>query len=159
MDKKQTKEEIKYFVRIANTDLEGAKPIRVALTKIKGIGRRMAGVVCNASNVDFGKKAGKLEDNEVKMINDVISDPAKYKIPSWMVNRRKDSVDGKDKHIITSDLIFTKEQDIKGMMKIKSYKGVRHSAKLTVRGQKTKSNFRRNKGKGSLGVKKKGARK
>ena len=41
------------------------------------------------------------------------------------------------------------------MKKVKSYKGVRHSAGLTVRGQKTKSNFRRNKGKLSLGVKKK----
>ena len=41
------------------------------------------------------------------------------------------------------------------MKKIRSYRGVRHGVGLPVRGQRTKSNFRRNKGKASLGVKKK----
>ena len=45
----------------------------------------------------------------------------------------------------------------KRLQMIKSYKGMRHAAGLPVRGQRTKSNFRKNKGKGSLGVKKKTA--
>jgi small subunit ribosomal protein S13 len=53
-------------------------------------------------------------------------------------------------------LKFAKENDVKMMKKIKSYRGLRHQWSLPVRGQRTKSNFRRNKGKGSLGVKRKG---
>lgn len=150
--------DFKYFVRIANTDLDGKKSIGLALRKIKGVGIRLANVVCALSGVDRTKKAGTLDDSEIKKLNDVVSDPLKYNAPVWMVNRRKDITDGTDKHLITSDLIFTKENDIKSMKKMKSYKGVRHAVGLTVRGQRTKANFRRNKGKLSLGVKKKGAK-
>jgi len=71
-----------------------------------------------------------------------------------MLNRRKDYEDGTDKHIILGDLKFTKDNDIKRMKKIKSNKGYRHAWGLPVRGQRTKSNFRKNKGK-VTGVKKK----
>ena len=64
-----------------------------------------------------------------------------------MLNRRNDPEDGSDKHLLSSDLKFTVENDIKMMKKIKCYKGVRHSLGQPVRGQRTKSNFRRNKGK------------
>jgi small subunit ribosomal protein S13 len=50
--------------------------------------------------------------------------------------------------------MFTKDNDIKLMRKIKSYKGTRHSAGQPVRGQRTKSNFRKSKGK-VMGVKRK----
>ena len=55
----------------------------------------------------------------------------------------------------TSDLRFIQDNDIKMMKKIKSYKGIRHMFRLPVRGQCTRSNFRKNKGKG-MGVKRKG---
>ena len=152
---KQEDKEFKYFVRVANTDLEGNKVIVRALTKIKGIGFRFATIVCSLANIEKNKKAGKLSDEEVKKIDEVVKDPLKFNAPVWMLNRRNDFDDGKDKHLITANLIFSHENDIKIMRKIKSYKGVRHSAGLTVRGQRTKSNFRKNKGKVSLGVKKK----
>ena len=49
---------------------------------------------------------------------------------------------------------FTQDNDIKMLKKIKSYKGIRHSLGLPVRGQRTRSNFRKNKGK-VMGVKRK----
>ena len=85
------------------------------------------------------------------------NDPLKYNAPSWILNRRKNYEDGKDYHIITGNLSFAEENDVKKLKKIRSYRGVRHGMGLPVRGQRTKSNFRRNKGKGSLGVKKKAA--
>jgi len=71
-----------------------------------------------------------------------------------MLNRRKDYETGEDKHLLSSDLAFTKDNDIKMLKKIKSYKGMRHAFGLPVRGQRTRSNFRRNKGK-VTGVQKK----
>ena len=68
---------------------------------------------------------------------------AKYNIPTWLMNRRKDRETGEDKHILSSDLDLTKQFDIRFMRKVKSYKGVRHAAKSKkVRGQSTKSTGR-----------------
>lgn len=155
--KAQVKEDkkFKYFVRIANTDLEGNKQIANALKKIKGIGFMFSNVVCNLAGVDKTVKTGYLKEEDVKKLDDVVNNPSKYNIPNWMLNRRKNYEDGKDYHLITGNLSFAEENDIKGMKKIRSYRGVRHGLGLPVRGQRTKSNFRRNKGKVSLGVKKK----
>ncbi len=69
-----------------------------------------------------------------------------------MLNRRKDVETGEDKHIVTTDINFVNDNDIKVMKMIRCYKGIRHSMGLPVRGQKTRSNFRKNKGK-VMGVK------
>ena len=147
-------EEFKHIIRIANTDLDGNKQIGLALKKIKGIGFSLSNAVCLLSNIDRTKKAGNLSNEDIKKLEDVVKNPKKFKIPAWMFNRRKDPEDGEDKHILLSDLDFIKDNDIKKMRMIKSYRGVRHSSGLPVRGQRTKSNFRRNKGK-VTGVKRK----
>lgn len=152
-------QELQYFVRIANTDLNGKKPICVALTKIKGIGNRMAQIICNKVNIEGNRKAGSLTKEETVRIEDILKTLSKCGIPSWVMNRQKDVEEGLDRHIVTSDLIFCTDNDIKNMKKIKSYKGIRHSLGLTVRGQRTKSNSRKNKGKLSLGVQKKASAK
>ena len=71
-----------------------------------------------------------------------------------MMNRRKDYEDGKDKHLLTSSLDLQKELDIKRLKKIRSYRGLRHALGQPVRGQRTKSHFRKNK---TVGVQKKKA--
>ena len=91
----------------------------------------------------------------MKKIEDILTNPTNYGFPNWLLNRRKDPEDGASKHIISTDLSFTQDNDIKLLRKIKSYKGVRHSLGLPTRGQRTKANFRKNKGKVHLGVKKK----
>ncbi|MBN1386525.1 30S ribosomal protein S13 [Candidatus Woesearchaeota archaeon] len=143
----------KHLVRIANTDLDGSKAISIALTKIKGVGKMYANMVCIVAKVPKTEKAGVIADEKVRLMEEVIQNPAKFKVPSWMMNRRRDIYDGADKHLITSDLTFQKDNDIKTLKKIRCYRGVRHMDNLPVRGQRTKSNFRRNKGK-VQGVKK-----
>lgn len=145
----------KHLVRIINTDLKGNKQILYALPYIKGVGLMFANAICRKAKIDIHKKAGYLTDQEVKAIEDVIIHPAKYGIPLWMFDRRKDYDTGADMHIISGALEFAQEMDIKRMKKTKSYKGLRHQWGQPVRGQRTKSNFRRNKGKVSLGVVKK----
>ena len=154
MENKQNQEqkEFRHIVRIANTDLPGNKTILYSLNKIKGVGIMFANMACSISNIDINKKVGELDDDEVKRLDSVINNPNKFDVPAWLLNRRKDYESGEDKHIITGDLKFNTENDIKRLRKIKSYRGVRHSLGLPVRGQRTKSNFRKNKGKVSLGV-------
>ncbi len=154
----EQKQELKYFVRIANTDLDGNKPISHALTKIKGVSFMFSNVVLGVAGIEKTKKTGYLTDNEAAKIDDVIKEPSKFNIPSWLFNRKRGPEDNIDRHLTGSILAFTQDNDIKMMKKIKSYKGIRHSLGLPVRGQRTKSNFRKNKGK-VMGVKKKeGAR-
>ena len=138
-------ENIKYIVRIANTDLDGRKRIEIAITKIKGIGRMFGNAVCKSIGIDISKKTGLLSDAEIKKLNEVLSDPEKFDIPMWMYNRKKDPEMGIDRHIVGADLKYIQGTDIQNLRKSKSYIGVRHSWGLTVRGQRTKSNFRKNK--------------
>ncbi len=114
-----------------------------------------ANAICRKANVDIHKKAGYLTEAEVKAIEDVINSPVKSGIPLWMFDRRNDYESGADLHITSGSLEFAHEMDIKRMKKTKSYKGLRHQWGQPVRGQRTKSNFRKNKGRGSLGVIKK----
>ncbi|MBD3310046.1 30S ribosomal protein S13 [Candidatus Woesearchaeota archaeon] len=150
----QENQDFRHLVRIMNTDLKGEKQIGTALRGIKGINFMFANMLCALAAVDKTKKAGNLSEEEVKKIEKVMEDTSGSRIPVWMLNRRKDYESGKDKHILTGDLDFTQDNDIKRMKMIKCYKGMRHARGLTVRGQKTKANFRRNKGK-VAGVKRK----
>jgi small subunit ribosomal protein S13 len=142
----------RHIVRIANTDLKGDKNINMALHKIKGIGFMFSNFVCYAAKVDPRKITGTISDAEAQKLEDVIRNPAKYNCPVWLLNRRKDYETGQDMHLITTELDLTIDNDLKRMKKVKSYKGVRHMLGQPVRGQRTKSNFRKNKGKVSLGV-------
>lgn len=153
-EKKQ--DTFKHIVRIANVDVPGGKQTKVALTKIKGIGAILADVICKLAKVDRNKKAGNLSDSEVIELNRVANAPMENGIPEWMANRRKDYDSGEDKHLVTGTLNFTKENDLKRLKKIKCLRGARHQKGLPVRGQRTRSNFRKSKGK-VVGVKKKGA--
>jgi small subunit ribosomal protein S13 len=139
----------RYILRIANTDLNGEKPIALALCKIKGVSHMFASALCYVGGIDKMKKAGDLSEGEEKRLNELIRNPRAAGIPEWMLNRRNDIESGEDVHLIGSDIAYTKENDIKRMKKLKTYKGLRHAVGLPVRGQRTKSNFRKNKKKGS----------
>ena len=143
----EQKQELKYFVRIANTDLDGNKQIGNSLIKIKGISFMISNAICNAAGIQKTKKTGYLSDNEVEKIDDILKEPSKFKLPAWLFNRKKDPEDNADRHLTGTNLSFIQDNDIKMMKKMKSYKGIRHSFGLPVRGQRTRSNFRKNKGK------------
>jgi small subunit ribosomal protein S13 len=146
----------KHIVRIANVDVPGGKPVRVAMTNIKGIGMNFADAICIISNVNKQAKVGELSEEQVKKINDTITKITETSLPKWMLNRRRDYDTGEDKHLITGTLNFVKDNDIKRLKKIKSNRGIRHGKGLPLRGQRTRSNFRKSKGK-VVGVKRKAA--
>jgi len=150
----EQKQELKYFVRISNTDLDGNKSVQNALTKIKGISFMFSNAILKTAMIEKTKKIGYLSDEQVSRIDEIIKEPSKFRIPLWLFNRKKDPEDNTDKHLVGSTLSFIQDNDIKMMKKVKSYKGIRHSLGLPVRGQRTRSNFRKNKGK-VMGVKKK----
>ena len=137
-----------------DTDLDGHKTVVNGLRKIKGVSFMYANMILAFSGVDKFKKVGDLQDSEVEALEKFMKDPLGNGAPVWMLNRRKDIEDGSDRHIYGSDIRFVKDNDLKLMRMTKSYKGLRHNLGLPVRGQRTKSNFRKNKGKG-LGVKRK----
>jgi len=144
--------DFRYIVRIANTDLEGNKIAASGLRKIRGISFSISNIICNAAKIDKSKKIGNLSEAEIGRINDVIKNTADF-FPKWMLNSRKGYEDGSDRHLFSSDLDFEKENSVRLLKKIRSYRGIRHMLGQPVRGQRTKSNFRRNKGK-VTGVKK-----
>ena len=100
--------------------------------------------------MDKKKKIGALTEEEIRKISEFIKNP---NIPIFLFNRRKDFDTGEDKHLVTNDLDLKKEFDIKRLKKIKSYRGIRHAAKQPLRGQRTRSHFRTNKGKAAGGKK------
>ena len=65
VETKAKQADFRHIVRVANTDLEGAKPIKQALTKIKGVGFVFANATCKLSGVDETKKTGELSAAEV----------------------------------------------------------------------------------------------
>ena len=152
----EEKKDFKHLVRIANTDLDGNKVIGYALKNIKGIGFKFASMLCSLTGIDKTKKAGNLSDEDIKKLDAIITDPIKAGVPDWMLNRRKDYEDNSTKHLLSADLTFVRDNDLKRLKKIKCYRGMRHAYGLPVRGQRTKSNFRKSKGK-VTGVRKKSA--
>ena len=132
----------RYVVRIARTDLDGTLKLERALSDIKGVGQRFARAVTQAAGLSPDQRMGYVTDADVAKIEEVLKDPVKFGIPGWMVNRRKDMATGQDKHLVGSDLEFQLRTDIDGLMKIKSWRGVRHSLGLKVRGQRTRSTGR-----------------
>jgi len=148
---KQRTSEDERIVRILSKDIEGKMKIYPGLTKIKGVSWSLSKATCHKLKIDEDKRIGSLDEKEVDTISKFLKNPD---VPGHMLNRRKDFETGEDLHLVGSDLELKKEFDIKRLKKIKNYRGLRHLLGLPLRGQRTKSNFRRNRKKGS-GIKKK----
>jgi small subunit ribosomal protein S13 len=127
--------------------VKGDKKIIVALQKIKGVSHNLAAALCHVAGIGQEKRAGELSDAEVQSLDAAVRDPQGQGVPLWMLNRRNDTETGEDKHLLMGDIDFTLDSDKKREMKARSYKGIRYQAKLPVRGQRTQSNYRPNKGK------------
>ena len=153
---KPTKQEaeLKGIVRIIDRDIIGSMPIRYAIARGKGVSFMMANAICSVLKIDTDRKVGHFSSEELKKIEDCARNPAKYNIPSWLFNRRKDLETGEDKHLVSAELDLNKTFDIRLMQKTKTYKGVRHSiGSKTLRGQRTKTGARKKKS--ALGVQRK----
>lgn len=133
-------DEMESLVRVFNQDLPGNRNILAALKKIKGISWGIANAVCVKINIDRTKKLGQLSKEDISKIENFLS---ALEIPEYMKNRRNDPETGETTHLYSTDLELKKEFDIKKLRKIKSYRGLRHGLKLPVRGQRTRSHFRK----------------
>ena len=72
MVEKQNNENYKHIVRIANVDIPGGKSVRLALTKIKGIGINFADIVCKIAGVNRAAKTGNLSDKEIASLTEAV---------------------------------------------------------------------------------------
>ncbi len=140
--KAEEAEELKHIVRILNTDLEGKRQVHMALTGIKGVGRRAASIFTAKAGVDPYATLGLLPDEQIDALKKVIEGDASTVMPIWMLNHQGDMATGKDVHIMGMDLTMKLREDLDLMKKMRSYKGIRHERGLRVRGQRTRSTGR-----------------
>lgn len=143
--------EFKYIVRIAGKDLDGMKKVAIALADVKGVNYNLANAIVNALKIDNRMKLGALSDRQISEIQDCLKDPTKIGIPTFILNHRKDPETGIDTHYIGSDLDFVLKAEIDREKTLASWRGIRHSLGLKVRGQHTRTTGRKGR---AVGVKK-----
>ncbi len=122
------------MARIAGVDLPRTKRIETGLTYIYGIGDQRAGVILGEAGVDPNIRIKDLSEDEVRKISQVIEEQGR----------------------VEGDLRKEVSMNIKRLMEVGSYRGMRHRRNLPVRGQRTHTNSRTRKGprKGAVAKKK-----
>ena len=146
--------EFKHIVRIKGKDLDGSKKLVAALADLKGVGLNLAYAIINALRLDPKARLGFLSDAEINEIEKGLSDPTRLGIPSWKLNRRKSADTGLNYHLVGVDLDLAVKNDIEREKMIGSWRGIRHSLGLKVRGQRTRTTGRKGR---TVGVRKSAA--
>ena len=113
------------------------------MTAIKGIGRRMAHLICKIAKIDTDKRAGEIGQETWDEVTKIIADPIAHGVPVWMVNRRADYKTGQDMHNSSNNLETQIREDLERMKKMRLHRGLRHHWLLKVRGQHTNATGRR----------------
>tara|TARA_B100001778_G_scaffold16971_1_gene12848 strand:- start:202 stop:558 length:357 start_codon:yes stop_codon:yes gene_type:complete len=111
------------MARIAGVNIPENKHVEISLTHVFGIGRKTAQDICNDLKIDFTRKVSDLSEDEVEKIRTAIGTL-----------------------IVEGDLRRNVSTNIKRLMDLGSYRGIRHRRKLPTRGQRTKTNARTRKG-------------
>ncbi len=112
------------MARIAGVNIPSGKPIGIALTYIYGIGRTTSEKILNDVNIDFARRVNELSDAEVAKLRETID----------------------RSHRVEGELRRDVAMNIKRLMDLGCYKGLRHRKGLPVRGQRTHTNARTRKG-------------
>ena len=112
------------MARIAGVDIPNNKRVEIALTYIYGIGRKSANDILAQTGIDPDKRAKDLNEDEIAKLRDVIE----------------------NSYTVEGDLRREVALNIKNMVEINCYRGIRHRKGLPVRGQRTKTNARTRKG-------------
>jgi small subunit ribosomal protein S13 len=120
------------MARIAGITLPSEKRIEVGLTYIFGIGRSKSNKILQEAKIDKDKKVKALSEDEIKKIREIIE--------------KREKIEG--------DLRKEINLNIKRLMDISSYRGMRHKRRLPARGQRTKTNARTRKGPRGRSIKK-----
>ena len=127
------------MARIAGVDLPPNKRVEIALTYIYGIGRAQSNRILSAAAINLDTRVRELNDDEINKIRKLIE----------------------EQHRVEGDLRKEASFNIKRLMEIGSYRGLRHRRGLPVRGQRTHTNARTRKGprRGAVAIKKKASAK
>jgi len=133
--------DFKFLVRLVNTDIDGHRPLFLALAQVPGVGRRVSYKMIHDLNYDRQKRIGDMSDEEIERIAKMLGEIHDV-LPAWMMNRQKDYDTGDDFHLIGTEVMISRKDDINRFKKIRSWKGVRHEKGYKVRGQRSKSNGR-----------------
>lgn len=133
----------RHIIRIIGTDIDGNKRLDMGLTDIPGVDIRLAHAILYIADMDQTSRVGFLSERDVKKLEDIITDPSNNGIPKWLLNRQKDPQSGEDLHLLGARLRLMTKTDIDLLMKLKTYKGIRHSQGLKVRGQRTRTTGRK----------------
>ena len=112
------------MARIAGVNIPTAKRVPIALTYITGIGPSIAKTICEAIKIDQARRVNQLSDAEVLAIREYIDANVK----------------------VEGDLRRETSMNIKRLMDLGCYRGLRHRKNLPVRGQRTHTNARTRKG-------------
>ena len=112
------------MARIAGVDLPRDKRIEIGLTYIYGIGRKTADDIINATGVDPDTRVRDLTEDDISKLREYIDHNC----------------------IVEGDLRRNKALDVKRLIDIQCYRGIRHRKGLPVRGQRSKTNARTRKG-------------
>ena len=113
------------MARIAGIDLPKGKRAEIGLTYIYGIGKTTSQKILNQAGINVNKRVGELTDDEVAKIRSIIT--TDYKVEGALRSET--------------------QMNIKRLMDINCYRGLRHRKGLPVRGQRTRTNARTRKGK------------
>ena len=134
-------DDFSYILRMADTDMDGLKPLATALTSVKGIGARTAIQICKNTGFDAHRLAGFLDAEQQEQLRLAIESYAEH-VPLWMLNRQRDLETGNEIHLTGQQVRFTLQDDIDRLRTMKCYRGVRHASGNKVRGQRGRSNGR-----------------
>jgi len=113
------------MARIAGVDLPNKKRVEYALTYIYGVGLTSSRLILDATGISYDKRASELTEEEIASIRNELQ----------------------QHYAVEGDLRKGVAMNIKALMDMGSYRGLRHRRGLPVRGQKTKTNARTRKGK------------
>ena len=130
-----------YILRMADSDVDGLRPIEIGLTSIKGVGMRTSQQICRLAGINGKTLGGHLSEEEQDSLRSAIDDYATT-VPWWLVNRQRDLGTNEDAHIVAMEVKMTRDDDIARMAGVKAYRGMRHRSGHKVRGQRLRSNGR-----------------
>ena len=121
------------MARISGIDLPNAKRIEIGLTYIYGVGRKISNDILSKTKIDKNVRVRDLDDDQVNKIRTIIE----------------------KEYQVEGDLRREVSLNIKRIMDLGNYRGLRHRKHMPVRGQRTKTNARTRKGPRRLAVSKK----
>lgn len=139
----QKNPDFRNLVRMIGTSLEGDRLIESGVRQIKGVGARLAQAVVRIAEIDPRMRVGLLTEEQCDKLEEIIKNPVKFGVPNWMVNRQKDLRTGEFRHVSGTDIDLVLRMDLDRMRRTRSWKGIRHSLGLKVRGQRTRCTGRR----------------